>query len=233
MTACGGGPDISPASAPATDVSAVASGTTQVASGTTQDAMNYMAQGNGETARQILNGILAEEPDNRIARSLLEQIEADPRTLLGAESYAYTVRRGDTLSSIAQNRLGDASLFYVLARYNGIADPRRIAAGQSLRIPGTPPAQAPPAPSAPPARQSRNAAPAASTRTPAQPAASRPATNPARARTLRRQGLAALNRGSVSRAVSLFSQASRLDPDNAAIQADLARARRIQRTLNQ
>src|SRR5688500_18320474 len=49
-----------------------------------------------------------------------------------AETGRYTVRRGDTLSSIAlrQQRSIDA-----LARANGLADPDRIYAGQVLTIP--------------------------------------------------------------------------------------------------
>jgi Flp pilus assembly protein TadD len=48
---------------------------------------------------------------------------------------------------------------------------------------------------------------------------------------LRTQGLAALNKGSASRAVQLLRRAAALDPDNAVIRQDLARAERIEATV--
>lgn len=47
----------------------------------------------------------------------------------------YTVRGGDTLSSIAQAQLGKASRWPELARLNGIRDPRSLKVGQRLRLP--------------------------------------------------------------------------------------------------
>ncbi len=58
-----------------------------------------------------------------------------------------------------------------------------------------------------------------------------PRGNPARAAALRARGLAALNTGAADRAVALLGRALALDPGNAAIRNDLARARRIQGTL--
>ncbi len=46
----------------------------------------------------------------------------------------YTVRSGDTLSSIAEKY---GTTYQVLASYNGIADPNRIIVGQVIRIPGS------------------------------------------------------------------------------------------------
>lgn len=46
----------------------------------------------------------------------------------------YTVRNGDTLSSIAAKY---GTTYQVLASYNGIADPNRISVGQAIRIPGS------------------------------------------------------------------------------------------------
>lgn len=47
----------------------------------------------------------------------------------------YTVKRGDTLSSIAARRLGDSSLWRKIADLNDIRDPKRIRVGQVLRLP--------------------------------------------------------------------------------------------------
>lgn len=88
-----------------------------------------------------------------------------------------------------------------------------------------------------PAAAPRPAAPRPSPQAPvAKPAAPRPAApvvtpkpgaNAARAAQLRAQGLEQLNRGAIDRAVALLSQASQLNPGNALIQRDLARAVRI------
>ncbi|MGY0020723.1 peptidoglycan DD-metalloendopeptidase family protein [Streptomyces sp. cg35] len=48
---------------------------------------------------------------------------------------AYTVRAGDTLSGIAQSKLGSASRYGEIARLNGIADPNLIRVGQKLKMP--------------------------------------------------------------------------------------------------
>jgi nucleoid-associated protein YgaU len=46
-----------------------------------------------------------------------------------------TVVGGDTLTGIAQQAYGDASLFPLIAAANGIKDPNRIDVDQVLRIP--------------------------------------------------------------------------------------------------
>ncbi len=212
LAACGGGPSVQ------------STGSAEPIMGTTSDAVAHMGRGDGATARSILLGILQREPGNRAAQRLLDQIERDPEELLGSQSYSYQIRRGDTLSSIAQDRLGDASKFYALARYNNIPDPRMIAAGQTIRIPGTAPQAAPPKAKASSTRSEKPAPP--------RPASSQPAADPAQARKLRTQGLAAMNRGDISLAVSLLTRASNLDPGNSTIKADLARAKRIQKTVN-
>ena len=66
---------------------------------------------------------------NRLALSLSRQMTVDPVTTLGRESFAYTVRPGDTLAVLAQRQLGDAYLFYLLARYNDIKVPKLTNAG--------------------------------------------------------------------------------------------------------
>lgn len=47
----------------------------------------------------------------------------------------YTVKRGDTLSRIAQTQLGKASRWPELARLNGLRDPNKLTPGQRLRLP--------------------------------------------------------------------------------------------------
>ena len=46
----------------------------------------------------------------------------------------HVVRKGETLSSIAKDRLGDARLAGEIARLNGISDPNELDIGQRLRL---------------------------------------------------------------------------------------------------
>lgn len=198
-----------------------------------RDVIADLNRGDATAARRKLTSILRRRSDHGIARQLLAQIDTDPRTLLGTESYSYTLRPGETLSTVAQRALGNPMLFYALARYNNIAVPSSVVPGQTIQVPGrrpAPPAQRAqprPEPRAP-GRQPRATPP--QTLAPA-PRPAAPRANPAQAARLRAQGLAALNAGSVDRAVALLRQAAALDPGNGAIRGDLGRAQRIQSTL--
>ena len=55
-----------------------------------------------------------------------------------APAQTYTVKPGDTLSIIAEEFYGDASLDDFLAEANGIADPTQISVGQEITIPEEP-----------------------------------------------------------------------------------------------
>jgi LysM repeat protein len=85
-----------------------------------------------------------------VAVNLLEYVEADvlvtlipsPAKKVNAKTAAapgagktYTVKRGDTLSKIAQSQLGSWSRFREIATLNGIRDPNRVSVGQVLRLP--------------------------------------------------------------------------------------------------
>ncbi|MEY4752338.1 MAG: hypothetical protein RJA44_13 [Pseudomonadota bacterium] len=106
--------------------------------------------GQEESARADLQRLLQAEPNHKQAGQLQRQLQADPVTLLGRESYAYTVKPGETLSIIAKRVLGDPFAFYLLARYNDIKVPKQVGSGQVIRIPGKAPAAPPPPPPAPP-----------------------------------------------------------------------------------
>lgn len=170
-------------------------------------------------AKAELQAALAIEPANPAARSLLNQIEQDPKALLGEKHYSYRMRQGETLSSLAGRLLDDRLMFYALARYNGIAVPEQTTVGQVLLIPGTPkkpvPARKPSVAKAPPSA----------------PAAAVVARDPERAGQLRRSALEQLSLGQVARAEALLQQAKVLDPASAVIQRDLDRARRIQASV--
>lgn len=126
-------------------------------------AVNLLDEGREAEAKVELLKALCMDRNNALAVSLMNQITADPAATFaekyGGKSFKYSVKAGDTLSKIAAAYLGDPYQFYILARYNGIAVPKSVHAGQVLRVPGTassPPPPLPP-PSPPPANGSTQA----------------------------------------------------------------------------
>jgi len=192
-----------------------------------REAIAHLNRGDSAAARRVLVAVLRRQADDAVARQLLAQIDTDPRELLGRENYSYTLREGETLSSVAQRALGNPMLFYALARYNNIAVPTSVVPGQTILIPGRRPA--PPQPRPEPRPTPTRPAPTPETTAPAPRPVQRG--NPAQAARLRGQGLAALNGGQINRAVALLRQALSLDPGNAVIRNDLNRALRIQSTV--
>jgi tetratricopeptide (TPR) repeat protein len=182
-------------------------------------AIDWLGQGDERRARAELRAVLEAQPNNGVARRLVEQMDADPRALLGGNARPYTVRSGETMSQIAERYLGDGLLFYALARYNNINAPNQLAAGQRLMIP----------------QRAAGTVEAAAVREPApiEPTVSTPprAAPSSRADRLRLQALERLNAGQVDGAVTLLRQALALDPNNPAIQRDLERAARLQTSL--
>jgi len=183
-------------------------------------------------AKKRIAAILKSDPMNPSAQVLRASIDEDPKALLGPTSFAYVTQPGDTMSGLAQRFLGNRLKSYQLARYNGIAKPADLTAGQTLRIPGVlPRAQMPkriePRSATPAALKARSATPK-----PVSVAKPSPVVvNPGAARQARVAGLAALNAGNVARAVGLLHRAAALDPRNPVISRDLARAERIAATV--
>ena len=139
------------------------------------EAVDRLQNGDEPAARQLLTTAQGLDPSNDIARKMTEQINADAQKELGAVFFRYTVQRDDSLSKLAQQYLGDRFRFYILAKYNDMASPSKLAAGQVIKIPGRAPAT-PPAAAAP--AEAPASAPAAPVPAPvAEPAA--PATAPA------------------------------------------------------
>ena len=192
----------------------------------------YLNLGDTDTARKLIKTSLKRDPNNATLALLRDSISRDPIELLGPKSFDYVVKPDDTLEALAHRYLGNRLMMYQLARYNGIAKPMQLAAGQTLRIPGTAPAPVRRV-TPQPARTAPVAAPARAQ--PARPQAATPApaarVDPAAARQLRTQGLSALNKGGATKAVQLLRRAAALDPNNGAIKTDLARAERIAATV--
>ena len=175
-------------------------------------AVDLLQNGNEADARTVLEKATAMDPANDLARKLLDQIKADAQTELGATFFRYTVQRDDSLSKIAQTYMGDRFKFYILAKYNDIANPSKLAAGQVIKVPGRAPATPPPT-----ARPAAPAAPAAE-HAPAPVATPAPAAEPeppkAAASSLMQQGAAQQKAGNLEAAYATYSEAARSEPGN-------------------
>lgn len=68
---------------------------------------NLLEEGNEETARLELKRSLYYYPDHDVLTTLYKQIDADPKAILGDKFTYYTIQPDDTLSTIAQDTLGD------------------------------------------------------------------------------------------------------------------------------
>jgi tetratricopeptide (TPR) repeat protein len=110
------------------------------------DAVDQLQNGDEISARQTLAKALSLDPGNEIAKKMNDQINADAQKELGPTFFRYTVARDDSLSKLAQQYMGDRFRFYILAKYNDIANPSRLGAGQVIKIPGRapPPGALPP-----------------------------------------------------------------------------------------
>lgn len=136
------------------------------------EARDLLQEGEESAASAVLTQALSLDPSNELARKLIDQVKADPEAELGSTHFDYTIQAGDSLSRLAERFLGDRMRFYILARYNGIAIPSRVAVGQTIKIPGR--ASRPPA--APP--RSPEAAKPAPARTGTRPEAEAPRAQP-------------------------------------------------------
>ncbi len=108
-----------------------------------RDAADALQRGDEAGARSILERALQLDYTSELARSLMSQINADAQAELGSTYFSYTVQADDSLSKLAQQYLGDRFKFYILAKYNDIAVPARLARGQVIKVPGKAPVSRP------------------------------------------------------------------------------------------
>jgi len=193
-----------------------------------------LENGHEEQAKGELQRALAADPNNKLALNLMRQITADPVATLGRESFAYTVRPNDTMSSIAGRFMGDIYAFYILARYNGIAVPKQVSGGQVLRVPGKAPALVVREPSpSPPAPAPSPPSPPPPPPPPAVPAPPPPPPEPTPGERAMRAGASAQKLGDFERALSEYSKAAALDqPGAEAKVADMRKQLVLRYTLN-
>ena len=203
----------------------------------TIEAIDQLQNGEVAAAQKLLEQAQTLDPANDLAKKMQEQIKADPQKELGTVFFRYTVQRDDSLSKIAQTYMGDRFKFHILAKYNDIANPSKLAAGQVIKVPGRGPAAA-----AASAATAAPAAPAARAAEPADDVAKAAAIEAATPRNasmaLMQQGRDLQKAGNLEGAYDAFREAALRDPGNrdAALQRDATRqalARRYEREATQ
>jgi tetratricopeptide (TPR) repeat protein len=235
-------PVIAPPVAPPAPLGPVGAAAQQQAQKIALASVEMLESGNEESASAELKRALAIDPQNKLALNMTRQIAADPATALGRESFAYTVRQSDTMSRIAQRFLGDVYAFYILARYNNIAVPKQVSAGQVLRIPGKAPppgaaAQAP-SPAPQPVQATAPSPPAAppeprpAAAAPPPPPPPPPPPEPTPGERAMRNAAAAERTGDLARARTEYQNAATLGQPGAAAKADQLRTQLAQRYAN-
>jgi len=105
-------------------------------------AVKDLQDGLPDQAKAELTQLLKETPDSKVGKSLLMQIDEPPESYFPTDSFPVTLKTGESLSTLSETYLHDRFQFYALARYNGIANPSRVQAGQKIRIPKVPTALA-------------------------------------------------------------------------------------------
>lgn len=220
---------------PAADPVPVGPGSAQQAQRLALSAVDMLEVGHEEQALAEIQRALQADPGNRLAQSLLRQVQTDPQVLLGREHFSYRVQPGESLSRIAGRFLNDVHLFYALARYNDIRVPRQLQGGQLIKVPGkapppgaTPPAPPPPAPM-PPVAPPPAPAPAPVAVPPPAPASTPSPPAPASVEVVvaqeYRRGLALMAQQKPAEAIEAFDQVLQRDPDHA--NAKLKRAQAL------
>ena len=199
---------------------------------------DLLEAGNEEEARSEIDRALLLDPNNKLAQNFLRQLTVDPLAALGAESFAYTVRPGETLSRIAGRFMGDIYAFYLLARYNEVKVPRLVSSGQTIRVPGkSPPPEVirPPRQTVEPRQKSPRAVVEREERESTPPPAAPPPPPPVQpppqdvvtpAEKAYREGIAAQRSGNRERAYQQFRQAAQLDPAHPDARAKADQVRR-------
>lgn len=214
---------VEPVAPPPAEPAPVTPAGAQQAQRLANSAAELLEVGNEEQALNEIQRALQADPSNRLAQSLLKQIQTDPQTLLGREYFSYRVEPGESLSRIAGRFLKDVHLFYALARFNDIKVPRQLQGGQVIKVPGRQPAAAPaasPPPALPPV-----AAPAPAPVPPRPAAEAKPTAAEVVVAQEYRTGLALMAQQKPAEAIQAFDKVLERDPNHA--NAKLKRAQAV------
>lgn len=195
-------------------------------------AEEALQEGHEERARVDLQRVLDAEPGHRLAQVLMRQIQETPESLYGRETASYMLRANDSLSRVAQRCFSDVHMFYVIARYNKIEVPSRVAQGQVIRVPArcaaaVPP---PPPPAPPPSPQPQPSPPPAPTPAPSPQPVPAPVANKATDAALRgeitkavRAARTATARQDLQEALKQWNRVLELDPNHEVAKYERAR----------
>lgn len=84
-----------------------------------------------------LGGVAAVHAEGTYKNNAPEQEMTQPRSGsdFSGEGSQYTVQEGDTLAGIAEEHLGSADQWQIIAQANGISNPDQLEVGQTLTIP--------------------------------------------------------------------------------------------------
>jgi len=96
------------------------------------EARAALARGSHVEAQRRLLGVLALDPANRMAMTMLQSEVRD------VEFLTHTVRAGDTLAALAERYYGDRSRSEVIWETNQLPPNPRLVAGSTLKIPEIP-----------------------------------------------------------------------------------------------
>jgi nucleoid-associated protein YgaU len=83
---------------------------------------------------QGMGGAARENPIDK-SRDAHDSMTQETAPAKSGTSGTYVVEQGDTLATIAENQMGSAKEWKVLARANDIDDPKTLRVGQKLKIP--------------------------------------------------------------------------------------------------
>jgi len=205
-----------------------------------RQALESLNDGDEEKARSELRETRELDPDNKQAACLMKGITADPAAALGSRAHPYTVRRGESLWSIARRALGDGCEFWLLARYNNIKVPKQLGAGQVIRIPGkvalAPPGAAPAKPAATnPAKRAKPPAPEPSVKESVKPVgpSKEEIAKQEQIQRHHRNAQAAFRRQDLDTAIKEWDRVLELDPSNELAQARRQEALEMSRRLKE
>ena len=166
--------------------------------------VNELQLGRYSEGEQDLRQYLLLHPGDRPAQAMLRQLTIDPKQALGSRSHSYTVRAGDSYSTLAARYLGDPGSFLILARYNGSANPSMLRVGETVHLPlshaGT--------------SSAGGDVPGSGSDTPAAPEGNAPATElpSAKAQRLQRESLSLLDQGRNDQALARLGEALSIEP---------------------
>ena len=168
--------------------------------------LSLLENGDAAAARVELIAYLEQQPASEVGRDLLRQIDTPAEEYFPQQYRVVELAPGESLSTLAQEYLGDVYQFHALAKYNGIKQPRQLELGQSIKIPLTDYAR------------SQFDVPASPASAPAAPAAVRgaskaePAQGQEQVDALHRQALNEFRAQNLDSAIALWDELLAIDP---------------------